>query len=294
MENRSHALIAGFFILVMSAAVALVAWWLSERGEEMRDYLLVTQQSVTGLNPQAQVRYRGIRAGKVIDISIDPKDSRKLLVLIRIDDDIPITHSTTAKLNSQGVTGLSYVMLDDDGSDLRPLEAAPDDLPRIQLQSSTVDALALALGRVAQVFDEEGIRNLKRTLANVAAASEGMKEVPVILASVRKALSDANIARLNRILAQVEQTSGQGAPLTAEVRALVVSFRDLSTRIDQLGAEAGGDTLPRLNALLQSLDQSNRQLNRVLEHVDEAPQSLIFGRSPPPPGPGEAGFGPRP
>lgn len=294
MENRSHALIAGFFILVMSAAVALVAWWLSERGEEMRDYLLVTQQSVTGLNPQAQVRYRGIRAGKVIDISIDPKDSRKLLVLIRIDDDIPITHSTTAKLNSQGVTGLSYVMLDDDGSDLRPLEAAPNDLPRIALQSSTVDTLALALGRVAQVFDDEGIRNLKRTLANVAAASEGMKEVPVILASVRKTLSEDNIARLNRILAQVEQTSGQGAPLTAEVRALVVSFRDLSTRIDQLGAEAGGDTLPRLNALLQSLDQSNRQFNRVLEHVDEAPQSLIFGRSPPPPGPGEAGFGPRP
>lgn len=294
MENRAHALVAGFFILAMSAAVALVAWWLSERGEEMRDYLLVTQQSVTGLNPQAQVRYRGIRAGKVIDISIDPKDSRKLLVLIRIDDDIPITHSTTAKLNSQGVTGLSYVMLDDDGSDLRPLQAAPNDLPRIALQSSTVDALALALGRMAQVFDEEGIRNLKRTLANVSAASEGMKEVPVILASVRKALSDANIARLNRILAQVEQTSGQGAPLTAEVRALVVSFRDLSTRIDQLGAEAGGDTLPRLNALLQSLDQSNRQLNRVLEHVDEAPQSLIFGRSPPPPGPGEAGFGPRP
>ncbi len=291
MENRAHALIAGFFVLALGLALAGVAWWLGERGEAMKDYLLVTQQSVTGLNPQAQVRYRGIRVGKVIDIRLDPKDMKNVLVQIRIDDDFVITRGTTAKLNSQGVTGLSYVMLEDDGSDSQPVAGVGGQLPRIALKPSTVDSVTLALGRIAQVFDEEGVRNLKRTIGNVANASDGLKEVPALMASVRKVLSEANIERLNRTLAHLEQTAGQGAPVTAELRSLVSSLRELSGRVDQLGGEVGSDTLPRMHALLQSLEQSNRQLNRVLEHVDEAPQSLIFGRAPPPPGPGEAGYG---
>jgi phospholipid/cholesterol/gamma-HCH transport system substrate-binding protein len=37
--------------------------------------VLETRRNVTGLNVQAQVRYRGIRAGKVESIEPDPKDA---------------------------------------------------------------------------------------------------------------------------------------------------------------------------------------------------------------------------
>ena len=51
------------------------------------------------------------------------------------------------------------------------------------------------------------------------------------------------------------------------------------------------ETLPRLNVLLDDVQRSSRGLERLLNEVNEQPQSLIFGRSTLPPGPGEPGFG---
>lgn len=287
MENRAHALWAGIFVLLMGVAVALTAWWLSGRGEETRDYLIVSRGAVSGLNPQAQVRYRGIRAGKVADVSLDPQDPRNILILIRIDDDIPITQGTQAQLNAQGVTGLVYVMLDDDGSQPEPLLSNDGKPPRIALKPSTMDALADAARRIAAVFDDQGIAQIKRTLGNVAEASEGLRELPAILASVRQMLNAETVQRAQALLGHLEKTAGQAAPLTAEVRGLVASLTQLSKRFEQIGNEADKTTLPRLNRLLGELEQNSRQLNRVLEELEDAPQSVIFGRSGPPPGPGE-------
>lgn len=287
MENRSHALIAGFFVIALGLCVGITAWWFSGRSEETRDYLLVSRGAISGLNPQAQVRYRGIRAGKVADISIDPQDARNILILIRIDDDIPITKGTTAQLNSQGVTGLAYVMLDDDGSQPEKLEGSETNPPRIMLKPSMVDALAGAVARIASVFDEKGIKDVKRTLSNMADASEGLKELPAILASVRKVLNDDTLQRVQALVGHLEKTAGAAAPLTADAREVMASLKQLSKRFEQIGNETGSNTLPRLNALLGELEQNSRQLGRVLEQVEDAPQSVIFGRTPAKPGPGE-------
>ena len=64
------------------------------------------------------MRFRGVDVGKVTDIRFDPQDPRMILV----DDRDPerrctLTRSTYAELRYQGVTGLSYVMLDDTGNE---------------------------------------------------------------------------------------------------------------------------------------------------------------------------------
>ena len=100
MENRSHALLAGLFLLIMGAAAVTALWWFSGRQDESRQYVVETRNNVTGLNAQAQVRYRGIRVGKVESIHLDPKDPRSTLIDISVRKDVPITRGTTAKLGS--------------------------------------------------------------------------------------------------------------------------------------------------------------------------------------------------
>ena len=290
MENRAHALAAGLFVVVLLLCVAAAAIWFSGRHENTRDYLIVTQRSVTGLNPQAQVRYRGIRAGKVEDIDLDPKNPRDILIRIRIDDDIPITRGTTAQLNHQGVTGLAYVMLEDDGRDAELLQAGEGELPRLTLGPSMMDSLAEAAARIGRLFDEASLKDVRRSLGNVAEATEVLKELPLILAQVKKALNDDNLRRLSALLSHLERTAGEAAPLTAEVRGLVASMQSLSRRFDQLGQTASDGTLPRMNELLGELQQNSRQLHRVLENLEDSPQSVIFGRAVASPGPGETGF----
>ena len=115
MENKAYALAAGLFTLLLGAAVIVVAMWLSGETHEREYYVLESRHAVSGLNVQALVRLRGVEVGKVESIAFDPEDARVILLRISVRAGTPITRGTVAQLGSQGVTGLAYVMLDDDG-----------------------------------------------------------------------------------------------------------------------------------------------------------------------------------
>lgn len=292
-------------MLLFSLAAALALWWFGGAREMTRDLLLVTRRNVTGLNPQAMVRYRGISVGKVQEIALDPADSRDILVRVSVSDGLPLTRATTAQLNYQGVTGLAYIQLDDDGSASEALPAGPGNIPRIAIKPTVLDGLAERASdiiaqvseltsRLNRVLDARNDKNLSRTLENLAVASDGLRQLPQVLASVREALSERNLKNLGAILTHLELSAGQAAPLTVEMRGLVASMRNLSQRLGDIGATLGDDltgrTLPRIDSVVQGLQHNSRQLTRILGNLEDTPQSLIFGRPAGPPGPGEPGF----
>ncbi len=291
MENRAHALAAGSFVLLLGLCIALAAWWFGGKREASRELVLVSRSSVSGLNPQAQVRYRGILAGKVLDIALDPADRHNILVTVGVDAGLPLTRGTTAQLNTQGLTGLAYVQLDDDGRTSEPLpESGPP--PRIPLAAAPFDSLmsrtdvlliqaTAVAANLNRLLDSNG--DLAHTLKNLDAASNGLKDLPRVMAGLKRALSDDNLRHFDQLLAGLDRGAGQAAPLAAEMRALVASLAATNQRFDRLlaatGGEFSGTTLPRMNALLQDLRGNSRELSRLLNHLDAAPQSLIFGPS---------------
>ncbi len=305
MENRSHALAAGIFTLLFGIAAAIAIWWLGQSDASTTTYVLETRRNVTGLNVQAQVRYRGIRAGKVASIEPDEADPRLILVTISVDNRFRLTRASTATLGYQGVTGLAYVQIEDDGSSVEPLVPKDGVMPRLVLKATLFETLGDKAGdivgqidtvaqRLAQLLDEKNLRNLSRTLDNLANASDGLREMPAILASMREALSASNLRSLRQVLAHVEKTAGETAPLATEMRELVKTMGGLARRVDQLAENTGDQlatgTLPRANALMDELAASSRQLNRVLDSLENNPQMLLFGRDAAAPGPGEPGF----
>ena len=96
MENRSHALIAGLFMLFFGISAVVALKWFGGEQEASNEYLVRTTKNVTGLNVQAKVRYRGVNVGKVEAIELDPNDVRNTLIRIRIKKTIPVTMGTTA------------------------------------------------------------------------------------------------------------------------------------------------------------------------------------------------------
>ena len=302
MENRSHALIAGLFTLLLGFAVVAALWWFGERDEETSDYLVITTKNVTGLNLQAQVRYRGIRVGKVNAIQLDPSDLRKTLIQISIRKDIPLTRGTTAKLGYQGVTGIAHILLEDSGLNGALLSASGKELPRIPMQDSLMDEVADLGGETMrqardflinanQVLSPENRRQIAATLANLEATTSNAREAT---AQLRQLLTPENVRLLNSTLLRAEQTVGQAAPFFAEARGLVASLQSVSEKLEMtLGDTATGGAgalLPRVNELTAELSSNSRQLGRVLKMLEDNPQSLIFGRQGTSPGPGESGF----
>lgn len=302
MENRAYALMAGLFTLLLGFSVIAALWWFGGKPEATNQYLVVTRKNISGLNVQAQVRYRGIRVGKVEGIELEPGDVGNTLIRIALRKDIPVTRGTTAKLGFQGVTGIAHVLLEDTGQDASPLEGSAGNLARISMQDSLIQELSEVggetlrnardfLANANQVLTPENRQSITRTLSNLEATSANAREAS---AQLRQLLTPENVRLFNSTLAHVEQAAAQGAPFLAEARGLMLRLQSVSDKLemtlgDPLSGGAGA-LLPRLNELSTGLSSNSLQLNRVLQMLEESPQSLIFGRQRALPGPGEAGF----
>ena len=302
MEDRSHALVAGLFALLLGFSAVAALWWFGGKQELSSEYLVLTQKSITGLTPQAQVRYRGVRVGRVEAIDLDPNDVSTTLIRIGIRKNIPVTRGTTAKLGYQGVTGIAHVQLEDSGKDAALLSASDGGLPRIAMQDSLIQELSDVGGETLrnardflasanQLLSPENRQSIARTLANLETTTGNAKEAS---AQLRQLLTPENTRLLNATLVRAEQTAGQAGPFFAEARGLVARLQAVSAKLDTvLGDPSTGASaalIPRLNELSSELSASSRQLNRVLQMLEESPQSLIFGPRRATPGPGEPGF----
>src|SRR3954471_2813040 len=122
MENKAHALAAGIFVVLITVLLVALAAWLTRDTGERDAYEISTREAVTGLQPQAAVRYRGVDVGKVDSIGFDPKAQGNVLIRLEVDSHAPVTKDTFATLGYQGVTGLAFVQLDDEGHPAPRLE----------------------------------------------------------------------------------------------------------------------------------------------------------------------------
>ncbi len=304
MENRAHALIAGFFVLLASLCLAGVAWWFSGQREQVNQYVLVTQGSVTGLNRQAQVRYRGVLAGKVTDIRVDENNAQNLLVDIAINPKLPITQATRAHLAYQGVTGLAYIMLNEKS------EGAPRLLPgegRIPLAGGFMEQLTeggaemleklLVLTRkVDALLDQKNMNHIRSVFERsdrIAAQLEASTgELNAVLGQVKKMVQNEQIQSMAKILADLERGVSQVGPTVQDAQTLMKRLNVAVQRLNDTALLAGSDALPRINHLVSELTTTSQRVNRLLEEVNSSPQMVLFGREPIDPGPGEPGYAP--
>jgi phospholipid/cholesterol/gamma-HCH transport system substrate-binding protein len=309
MENRAYAILTGLFTLLLGAALVIAVIWFRGDARDLERYVLVSRYSVNGLYPQSEVRFRGINVGKVERLQVDPGDLRNILVFVRVDGTLPITRGSYGQLGYQGVTGLAYVMLDDDGSNPQRLTTSADDPARIPMRPNVFDDLASAgqvllhqandlLERLNSIASAENEQRLASTLKNFEAASRqlepALRTIPRVAERLDRVLDEENTERIRRTLANLETASGAIAPVAEDSRRILSNLQTMTQRLDQLSGELSSEvtqgTLPRINQLVEQLTQDSRDLHRVLLQVERDPRSLLFGKTPGAPGPGEPGF----
>lgn len=298
MENKSHAMIAGLFTIAMLAAVILGAVWLNRDREVRVPYQIATRLSVPGLNPQAAVRYRGLDVGRVSRIGFDPQAPGQILIDLGVRPDTPVTRSTFATLGYQGVTGLAYVQLDDDGSDPMRVDSSAARVARIELRPSLLDSLqkrGLAIllqteeltKRMSVLLNPENQQAILSTFTRVGNAAVAIEALPRQLEPTLEAMP-ALIGEAQRSLAALGKLSRTADTLAAGLQAPGNPMARAGAAADDVSALAKRferEVLPLTSDIRGSL----RVLNRTLNNLNERPQSILFGAGVPP-GPGEAGF----
>ena len=311
MENKSHALAAGIFVLVAAALLAGLAVWLTRDKGNYHQYEISTGENVSGLQPQAPIRLRGVDVGKVESIGFDPAQRGNVLLKLQIDEQAPLTQATFAQLSYQGVTGLAFVQLDDDGKQGPPLTPNDDRPPRIPLKPSLFGKLAqrseIIIEQVEKITTQMNKLLADDNQQRVASALDSVGQASASVGQLAQRLDNTVAQRLDPALASIP-------PFTAEATR---TMRSLQATSDQIGKTAqrlnekdgpidrlaegtqalssaadafNAATLPRINQVTDETSRAVRRLSRAANSINDNPQSLIFGNGAQAPGPGEPGF----
>ncbi|MGR9088339.1 MAG: MlaD family protein [Gammaproteobacteria bacterium] len=300
MHKNKHALIAGVFLVVLMTAATLVVYWLGHFERERNLYVVSTQKSVVGLNPESTVFYRGIPVGKVLDLRFDPKNPGIILVPIEVDKEIVLTRGVSATLQLKGVTGLTQLQLEDSGQLDEVLPPGDNPMTRIPLRESLTDRLMSSgedllkradylMLRLSSLLNDENANNIGDILGNLKVLSDKLTRlqegVDKALSGIPSLTSDASktLSHINALAIELKALSGQIQALGNKA----IGLADTGTTAGKVLAQT---TLPKINEVLNELQATTQQIKRVAQMLESNPQSLLLGPERQEPGPGEPGY----
>lgn len=311
MENKSHALAAGVFVILMMVMLVTAAIWLTRDTSAMTTYELAGRVNVTGLQPQASVRLRGVPVGKVTQIRLDPEASGQVLVGIAVNDQTPISTDTFATLGYQGVTGLAFIQLDDAGTTSlgKPLIGA-----RIALKAGLMSKLTDQGERLLGQLEQASIRlnqllapdNQQTLFAAIGQIGRTANELQQLSAQARQTWPEM-VKGGRETLDVLKLTSKRVGDSADEARASARAFRLVTERMYAPGGtldrmDLGADilvatgsslrisTLPRVDQAVTEAAHTTHQLGELTQALTDNPQGLLLGKPLAQPGPGEPGF----
>lgn len=272
MENRSHAIFAGAFVIALIIAGIVAALWIDRKDVTYTPYKIVSTYSVGGLSMQSDVRYMGVNVGKVLDVGISQTSPGLVNIIIGLLPGTPVTKQTWAEVVTQGVTGISNIELRDSGTDTTMIVSQDSELYVIpirpgffqQLQKlgdNAVKDLDRLMDQVEKVFTDE----------NVKALSESLKNIQTLTASLSESVKTLD-------------------PALKKLPKLIDSFDEVALQVSKVAVQIQASTLPEINQLAGTLHDAVEVITQTARDLKQSPQSIIYGPPKATPGPGEPGF----
>lgn len=305
METRASHILVGAFVLAFLSGLIAFAIWIAkvDLDAEYRDYDIYFNGTVSGLYKRSVVYYLGIPVGEVRDISVAEQDSSKVHVLVRLRDEVPVTETTTARLEFQGLTGVAYIELKGGSAGGKALTPPPgreravipsEASPLLEFYESAPNLINEAILAIQQVQKLLSDQNLQK-VANILDSAD---KVTANLASGTEDL-DALVADMRGVMAQIGETTTKlntladnGNKFMTEDAALLISeavkavnaAETTLNRIDGLVAANEGNitqfvgtSLPEVSRMIVDLRRTARSLSRLVSRIERNPSEALFG-----------------
>ncbi len=189
-RDTNYVAVGAFVLLVIAMAVSFVFWYTDQQDKRTyRRYEIYFPGTVSGLTPGSPVRYLGVDVGKVVRISLEPQQRKRVQVLADIESAAPIERPHAGDLDAAGRHRPAVHRFGAGSATpaIRALLAQGHHYPVIRSAPSDFDVLLSSLPALAthpielvdrfnRVFSDENVRAFKATLDNARAASERLPE----------------------------------------------------------------------------------------------------------------------
>jgi phospholipid/cholesterol/gamma-HCH transport system substrate-binding protein len=298
-RNANYALVGVIFTILLIATLVFVLWLTNFAFSQRYDtYDVVFHGPISGLSKGGDVQFNGIKVGEVSDITLDAADPNLVHAKARVRSDTPVRVDSVASLESQGITGVSFIQLTA-GTTTRPLlkdvtpfgkpmviQSKPGALSDLLSGGGTVLQRAVeTLNRINQVLSDANIKRFSDTMDNIRDVTAELRKRKEIIADADHAIVSADAAAV-QITALAK--SAQGLVDTNGKQSLT-KITDAATQIEGAASDVRGminklkgptadfatTGLPQLTSAIASLQAATDNLNRLITEVERDPRGFV-------------------
>jgi phospholipid/cholesterol/gamma-HCH transport system substrate-binding protein len=290
METKAnYVLIGAMTVLGVIGLLGLLVWFAKVEIDRQYAQYDIMFDSVSGLGMAADVRYNGLSVGQVIDLGLDENNPGKVRVRIEVGAGTPVKTDTVAQLNSQGVTGVSFVALTGGSPDSPMLRDASDPtaIPVIRSERSVVQALtedapdmvAEAMAAIREVRSFLGPENqaaVSNVLQNLDKASGQLEQALSDFSSISRTVSEGTAeiskftGRLDEISATI-QTTLSNINETLDVAKVGIAEIDPTLRSAERAFAAGESAIGNVDNFVQTrAPQIADELSAAIRSIETA------------------------
>lgn len=280
METKANYVAVGAFVLACVIGLVVTIMWLAgvQYSQEYAYYQASFKGPVTGLGKGTLTRYNGIEVGRITNLEFDPADPQRVIVTMQVQPNLNIREDSVASIDSQGLTGGSFVEISG-GTASAPLLVAKEgqNYPVIRTKQSTfaqleqsapevVAKLNVAASRINDLLNDNNRRAIAHVLAN-------LDETTQVIAR-RSADIDATIANANKAMANLSDATNNLRPTLNHVDLTVQKYGKVA---DDADAFINGDGLAQLSDLIRDMRRLVTNLTEFSDQLNRTPTKPLFG-----------------
>jgi phospholipid/cholesterol/gamma-HCH transport system substrate-binding protein len=280
METKANYVAVGGFVLICMLGVVVTLLWLAgaQYSQEYEYFETSFKGPVTGLGNGTAVKFNGIDVGHVTDVEFDPNDPQRVIATLQMKPNLHVRQDSRASIESQGLTGGSYVEVSGGTKESPELVKQPGEkYPRIETKPSTLeqleqsapelfDKLNRAADKINKLLSDENVKSFSGILTNMNATTANLTQITGPIAKRSKEIDTAlvNLSDASKLL----------TPTLANANLSVQKFGKLA---DDADAVVNGDAVQQLDDLLREMRTLVTSLTRLTNGLDRTPTKLFFG-----------------
>jgi len=243
METRANYILIGAFTLAgILGLLGFLLWFAQVELDRQFAYYDISFPSVAGLSSASDVRFSGLPVGQVVDVRLSPEGDGTVRIRIEVGADTPVRTDSIATIESQGVTGVSFVGVSAGTPEAERLVRGPDgSVPEIQAGQS-----------VLQTLSEDAPALLQESLG--------------VVQELNAVLGGENRGRVDRILTNIEGASGDFAQSLEDFSAVAGSVSEFAVQIDSFNATLA-DLTDAMTGVLATADGTLESIGALAEEA---------------------------
>jgi len=267
-----------FLVLTSILFVGILAIFIGPKLKEKGDIYVINfrEISVNGVNEGADVKYQGVKIGKVSSIDVNRDDLSSIILQVELKKGFPVKQDMRAKLQYLGITGLRFVELYGGKNSSDILEPGGE-IPMGRGIGEKAEDLVVNIDSVVQainkILDAENRGKISNTLSNIEKSSD-----------VLARLLTKKEGEIGNVVDNLDKISGELADFSTKLKELTANINELDDKIksEKLVENTGrvmrnlGDRLSKeeFGAVLKNFDRLVSTSSTSIKKIENSFYSL--------------------